>query len=280
MAGAEPAEWRRVRGGGYTPAERWIVRFADGSSAFAKAAVDGLTADWLRAEHRIYDALEGPFLPAMFGWQDGDVPILLLEDLSSGHWPPPWREDQPGRVLSTLEEVHSATPPAGLPPLEAWRPRLTCWIHVAADPGSFLALGLCSSSWLDRALPDLLEAEARADLGGDSLLHLDVRSDNICFARERTLLVDWNLACVGNASLDAVAWIPSLIHEWGPQAVSLSPHGPELATLIVGYFAHGARLPIIPTAPRVRKVQLEQLIAGLPWVARLLDLPVPEPVAR
>ena len=53
-----------------------------------------------------------------------------------------------------------------------------------------------------------------------------------------------------------------------------------LATLIVGYFAHGARLPIIPTAPRVRKVQLEQLIAGLPWVARLLDLPVPEPVAR
>ena len=139
MAGAEPAEWRRVRGGGYTPAERWIVRFADGSSAFAKAAVDGLTADWLRAEHRIYDALEGPFLPAMFGWQDGDVPILLLEDLSSGHWPPPWREDQPGRVLSTLEEVHSATPPAGLPPLEAWRPRLTCWIHgIIPCPRSLL----------------------------------------------------------------------------------------------------------------------------------------------
>jgi hypothetical protein len=39
---------------GYTHAERWVVRMADGRSAFVKGAVDKDTAAWLRAEHRIY----------------------------------------------------------------------------------------------------------------------------------------------------------------------------------------------------------------------------------
>ena len=44
----QPVTWRRAHGG-YTPAERWLVDFADGSSCFVKAGVTPYTADALRA---------------------------------------------------------------------------------------------------------------------------------------------------------------------------------------------------------------------------------------
>jgi hypothetical protein len=275
MAGSTPVGWTRIHGG-YTPAERWVVRFSDGRSAFAKVGVTESTATWIRAEQRVYAGLSGDFLPRMLGWDDdGERPILLLEDLSGGHWPPPWDERLVRRVLGTLERVRSTPSIPGLPAANDWRGTLTCWIHVAEDPGPFVAMGFCSSPWLDRALPTLLEAEARAVLAGSELLHLDVRSDNICFAGERTLLVDWNLAAVGNPALDVVAWIPSLIFEWGSQAERFSPNEPELAALVTGYFAHNATLPGIPDAPRVRQVQRDQLKTALPWAAALLGLPPP-----
>jgi thiamine kinase-like enzyme len=42
------------------------------------------------------------------------------------------------------------------------------------------------------------------------LLHFDVRSDNLCFRDGRALLIDWNLACIGNPVVDVAAWLPSL----------------------------------------------------------------------
>jgi hypothetical protein len=276
--GTTPTGWTRIHGGGYTPAERWVVRLADGRSAFAMVGVTESTAVWLRAEYRVYAQLKREFLARLLGWDDdGDQPILLLEDLSEGHWPPPWTESQVRRVLGALEEVRSTRPPAGIPAVEDWRKTLTCWVHIAEDPGTFVALGFCSTAWLDRALAPLLEAEARAVLMGSELLQFDVRSDNICFAGDRTLLVDWNLAAVGNPALDVVSWMPSLMFEWGPQAERFAPNEPELAALVTGYFGHNARLPGIPDAPRVRQVQREQLSTGLPWVARLLELPAPIP---
>ena len=90
------------------------------------------------------------------------------------------------------------------------------------------------------------------------------------------MMVDWNAACVGNALLDRVAWMPSLFLEWGPQAEGIAPDEPELAGLMAGYFAHHARLPHIEDAPRVRGAQRDSLKACLPWAARLLGLPPPD----
>ena len=43
-----------VAGRGYTPAKRLLVSFEDGSSAFAKVAVNESTAEWLAVEHVVY----------------------------------------------------------------------------------------------------------------------------------------------------------------------------------------------------------------------------------
>lgn len=276
VAGRKPVAWTQVERG-YTPAERWVVRFEDGSTAFAKVGVNDLTAGWLRAEHVVYSQLGGDFLPRFLGWDDdGAAPILLLEDLSAAEWPPPWSGARVDAVLEALGAMRAAQPPKDLPSLEAWRDDLTNWWRVAEEPGPFLSLGLCSENWLEAASPILMAAEKGAVLEGDQLLHLDVRSDNICFAGRRSVLVDWNHASVGNARLDVVAWMPSLHAEGGPDPISLVSGDSELIAMVAGYFAHRAGLPPLEGAPGVRGVQLSQLRSALPWVARALGLPPPD----
>ncbi|MDQ3752908.1 MAG: hypothetical protein M3333_08470, partial [Actinomycetota bacterium] len=149
LAKASLLSWSPVARG-YTGAERWVVGNSDGSSCFVKAATDPDTAEWLRAEMAVYGNLTADWLPDVLGWEDdGERPLLLLEDLSGAHWPPPWSEGLVGRVLELLELVHATSPPPEVPPLEALREELSGWSRVADDPAPFLSLGLCSPAWLE-----------------------------------------------------------------------------------------------------------------------------------
>lgn len=155
------------------------------------------------------------------------------------------------------------------------------WSEVARDPAPFVGLGLCSESWLARALPRLIDAEHAAVLDGDALLHGDVRSDNLCFDGERLLLVDWNLAMRGDARFDLAFAAPSLRLEGGPLPEELVGSDAPLAAVVSGFFSARAGLPAIPDAPRVRWIQMRQLRIALAWAARALDLPAPDlPWAR
>ncbi len=273
LLGGRPVEWRSVHRG-YSPAERWLVWFESGLSAFVKVGTSANTAQWLRAEHRMYSLLAAPFMPQLLAWEDGETPFLVLEDLSLGHWPPPWSPQLVARVLDTLAQVSASPVPEEVPELESYRShRLVGWERVAEDPAPFLSLGLCSERWLAVALPMLLRAAGEADLSGASLLHFDVRSDNLCFLGDRTLLVDWNSACRGNPRVDVAAWLPSLCAEGGPEPWEIMPDEPELAALLAGYWAARAGLPPPQPGSRVRDVQLAQLRTALPWAARGLGLP-------
>jgi hypothetical protein len=250
-----------------------VMRTRDGRSVFVKAAVDDDTAVWLRAEHRIYANVEGSFLPNLLAWSDDEQPMLVLEDLSQAAWPPPWTDELVERVLAMLREVALTAPPPGLDSLVSFKDDLTNWPVVADDPEPLLSLGLCSRPWLEHALPTFIAAEAACVLEGDALVHFDVRSDNVCFAGQRTLLIDWNQAVVGNAVIDIAGWLPSLHAEGGPPPEQILPEAPEAASLVSGFFAARAGLPQIERAPRVREVQLFQLRTALPWAGRALGLP-------
>jgi hypothetical protein len=260
---------------GYTPALRRIALLADGSTVFVKAAVDEMTAGWLDAERRTYDALGGaPFLPRYHGCRDG---VLVIEDLRHGHWPPPWRSDDIGRVFGMLDEVAATEPPAGVYDLVQVGDRmLRKWSTVAAHPAPVLGCGVCSSRWLDQALPALLEAEFSASLEGDALVHFDARSDNLCLLDDRTVLVDWNGTAKGTATLDRICLAQSVTVDGGPPPDSMVPDAdPGIVAMITGYFAEQAPQPTIPSAPGVRRIQLAALRVCLPWAARLLALPPP-----
>ena len=121
---------------GYTPAERWIVALADGSSVFAKIGVDSLTAEGLRTEQKVYAAPQGDFMPQVRAWDDGERPLLLLEDLSACRWPPPWDAAGVDRVLAALASLRAADPGNVLPPLSvADRAFGGSWRRVAPPDG-------------------------------------------------------------------------------------------------------------------------------------------------
>lgn len=273
ITGAKPVSWNRVKGG-YTAADRCVVKLENGSSVFVKSATDEETNNWIRDEYKVYGNLSADFLPKLIGYTGEEHPALILEDLSSGFWPPPWSAEYIKRVKEVLKKVAATKPPAGLPNLDHIS-NSKGWHKIAEDPSGFLGLKLASPEWLDKNLPLLMKAEQEVDLSGDALVHCDVRSDNICFMGDRTLLVDWNWASVGTPVLDFITWLPSLHSEGGPAPWDITLEEPELIALLAGYFASHAYLPPHKLGPAIRELQLAQLRSALPWVARALHLPPP-----
>jgi len=275
LLGNEVHRLTRVRSSGYTVAYHGIAELADGTTAFVKAATEPVTAGFIRDEQRVLAALEGSFLPAVLAMAD-DPPLLVLEDLRSAHWPPPWDDASIAAVRETLRQVGATTPPGTISSVETRRDELTMgWAEIEADSAPFLSLGMCSPEWLARSLPKLREASESAPIEGDGLLHLDVRSDNLCIAERGAVLVDWNHASIGNPDLDLAAWLPSLRLEGGPEPDVLLPGAGGFAALLAGFFGCRAGLPAPPTAPQVRAFQLAQLRVALPWAVRELGLEAP-----
>jgi hypothetical protein len=274
VLGGRATSWARVESRGWARNEHWTILLDGGTRAFAKSAWLEPSVTWMRQEREIYDCVSGPFMPRLLGWEDGERPLLVLEDLAEGaYFPPPWRPGDVEAVLATLADL-GETRVQGLPPFpERWLQ----WTAVSDDPAPFLSLGMASSDWLEGALPELLAAERAVDFSGSAVLHGDVRSDNLCIRADRVVLVDWNHACLGNPGFDVAAWLPSLALEGGPRPdevadAAVSP----FAVAIAGFFAARAGLPPPVGAPLVRGFQLAQLEVALPWACRVLGIAPPD----
>ncbi len=236
-----------------------------------KAGTEEVTSAFLREEIRFYQAFQAPFMPDFHGADDGDPPMLVIEDLRNGRWPPPWDDDAVGAVRQTLEAVAASEPPEWLEPVDReWL--IGGWAEIERDPEPFLSTDMCSREWLAAALPLLREAAETAPIDGDALLHLDVRSDNLCLTKRGAVLVDWNQACVGNPELDIAAWLPSLRLEGGPEPEEILTGGGGFAAALAGLWGSRVGLPPPPTAPQVREAQRAQLEVALAWASRELDL--------
>jgi hypothetical protein len=274
LLGARAVSWAPVESRGWARNEHWTLELDDGRRAFSKSAWLEPSVSWMRQEREVYGLVSGDFMPRLLGWEDGDRPLLVLEDLTPGaHLPPPWRRGDVEAVIATLAEL-AETRADGLPPFPDPWPQ---WTAVADDPAPFLSLGVASSAWLAAALPELLEAERALRFSGSAVVHGDVRSDNLCIRGGRAVLVDWNHATLGNAALDIAAWLPSLALEGGPQPDEIADSdAAQFAVVIAGFFAAHAGLPPPEGAPLVRGFQLAQLEVALPWACRVLGLAPPD----
>jgi len=273
--GREPVDWRKPHTG-LSRAERFVLRFGDGSGAFVKAAVDDGTARWLRVEHEIITSMEAEFVSRVLAWQDsGGLPLLVTEDLSGAYWPADqtpvhWKRGQVEQLLQTLREVGASPPLPSLPPAEAsFAPK---WSALAAEPEPFLALGLCPEAWYREAVDGLLAAEATVEPGGEGLLHGDVRSDNLCFLGERVVLVDWSNAARGNPEQDLATLLGTLPLEGGPEPAEVMPGGGGWAAYLGGLLAWRAAHERL--APTWFVAVLKRIAAiHLAWATRSLGLP-------
>jgi hypothetical protein len=270
ILGSEAANWARVVSRGYSVNEHWTAGFTDGSRAFLKLASIDPSPQWIRDEHHVFECVSGRFMPKLLGFDDGERPLLILEDmLPDARWPPPWQPGDVDAVLTTLGEAATATRSGELPRLV--ESDMAGWRDVAADPEPFLRLGLAGAAWLERSLPVLVEASDVSLIDGDATVHCDVRSDNLCLRDGHAVLLDWNHARIGNAAFDIAFWLPSLVLEGGDP--DLARFGvDDMAVFVAGFFAAQAGLPAPEGAPRVRAFQRAQLEVALPWACSVLGL--------
>ena len=276
--GKRPVHFRVIpNAGGYSNVVRRVVEFSDGTSGFVKASVSELTAKWIDKEAGLY-GMKAPYMLELLGHASSGLSesLLVLENAEGADWPPPWNDQRIGLVTDLLEEVRTTPPPKSLHPLENLRVELPGWELIADDPQPFLSLGLASQSWLEKYLALFRNASENAALAGDAFVHFDVRSDNLCFFRDRACLVDWNWTSIGNADVDQHLWAMTLANETGRcHEELLKGAASGHFAFAVGYWAAHAGLPADEGAPAVRAIQLAILKANLPWACRLLAFEPP-----
>jgi aminoglycoside phosphotransferase (APT) family kinase protein len=128
---------------------------------------------------------------------------------------------------------------------------------------------------LDR-LADL-EAGWPAATGGRTLLHADLRADNLLLTPTRVVAVDWPYACVGAAWVDLLLLLPSVTMQGGPDPeptfaahpVAAGADPPAVTTALAawaGFLIGGSRLPPPPGLPNLRTFQLGQGMVALDWL--------------
>jgi len=270
------------QGGGYTRAGSFLVRLEDGRAAFVKTGEDDAAAERLRVEASVLGMLDAPWAPRVLAWADDPaLPLLAIEDLSGAHWPPPYPEDT-APLFTMLQEVAVAAHPEGLQRLQDRGPgQQTFWEHVGDRTPDFLALGLCTGEWLERALPALAQAERAVSFAGEDLCHLDVFSGNVCFVDGRgPVLIDWASPAIGNAWVDVGFAVVSVLSEGGrlPEGLAM-PGGRSIAAFRAGHNAHEVISPHPEWArpdATLREDQLGDLRHALPWAAAELGLPPPD----
>jgi hypothetical protein len=250
--------------GSFVPNHHYRAKLADGATAFVKEAASAWTVDMLRSERAAYETLGSqPYLPTYLG---GNENILIVEDLGSARWPPPWRRDDLPHVLETLAEIAATPAPSELRDLNT-DGLLHCWGHVAEKPDAFLGLGICTSQWFDEVAHALVATDT-TPLAGDALVHGDFRGDNAALLDRRCIAVDWAAAARGRGDFDRTAFAVSYAVETGELPEQVAPEAdPELVAVLAGPLARFANDRSVPS--RVRTQLTNQLQVAIPWWTRI-----------
>ena len=270
--------------GGFSPGLAARVRCADGSRAFVKAVgaeINPDSPDLYRAEARVAAALPAEIdAPALRGMFDDGEWIALVFDEIDGRMPAaPWHPDELRRVIHAVAGLSRALTPcpvAAVPPAsQALRSNLLAFTRLATDPPGDLG------GWALRHLDRLAELAATTldHVDGDTLVHCDLRGDNMLLAPDgRVWFVDWPWAFRGAAWIDtAVLLVNVALHGHDPEPyldgnplfVDADPlHVTGLLAGLAGMFAEASRRPDPPGLPTVRAFQRAQEDVTLAWVRR------------
>ena len=199
-------------------------------------------------------------------YDDGAWVALAFEAIDGGLPKHPWERAELLAVLGALEEAHDMLTPSPASQIEPaavhFQKLLGGWAELA---GKTAAPGL--APWSTAHLSDLAELEARWPdmIEGPTLMHGDIRSDNILLGPAGPVFIDWPHAAVGTPVFDLVAWAPSVVLEGGPQPEELlAGHrpsrsvDPEVVTVLLaaisGFMVSHSLRPPPPGSPDAARV--------------------------
>jgi len=255
-------------------AERHIVLFDNGTSAFVKGATDLETAAWLANELRLLEQVGGRFGPEIIDWlNDDQLPVLVTEDLSAAYWPAAsgttrWRAGDVDAVLATLAQLRALPAVSSLTPVPWPRP----WWGRLVERRIPARLGLCSLDWLDRHGPEIIALDEHATPDNRSIVHGDVRSDNLCLLPGgQVRLVDWSDSGLGHPLHDLITLLPMLHLEGGPRPASVLRDPVDMIVRLAGLII--ARAVSRREMPEwLRDVLRRLAVIHFAWVTEIIGL--------
>ncbi|TCO48928.1 aminoglycoside phosphotransferase family protein [Actinocrispum wychmicini] len=263
--------------GGFSPGMAARLLLADGRRVFVKAVGLERNPD-SPAMHRREAVIaaqlpEGAPAPKLlWSYDDGDWVALVFEDVEGRNPTVPWRPDEWQRVHDAMVELSEVLTPSPIDTVDAG---FAGWRSLAADDELAARLDPWSRANLGR-LVELEEAWPQA-AAGETLLHRDIRADNVLLTEDRVVFVDWPHAAVGAPWIDLLFMLPSVAMQGGPAPAEVwgtSPLAAEadpdavtaVAAGLAGFMVHSALLPPPPNLPTIREFQRIQGEYAMAWL--------------
>ena len=282
---------------GFSPGFAAVLELADGSGVFVKA-VSGeqnpVSPDLARAEIRVSHALPSQVPAPQLLWSsdDGDW-VILGFDVVHGRSPElPWKPEDLRAVADAVGALADAEPLPGhsLPRTDDQLAEdFTGWrkLHALDDETKreYADLAGDIGRWALANVEQLVrwEQESLRVCAGDSLVHGDLRADNVMIDpdhQHQVWIIDWPHASVGAPWLDLAFMLPSVALQGGGDPatnfrnhpVSDGVHDDDLRAGLAGlsgYFAWSSRQPAPLGIPNLRRFQAAQGVATVRWLREL-----------
>lgn len=275
--------------GGFSPGVAARLRLQDGRRAFVKALCSDPNPDapaMHRREARIASALPAivPTPRFLFADDDGEWVALAFEDVEGRTPATPWRAHELELVLSAVTLMATSLTPSPISlasmaekhddDFHGWRQLEAATAKCEDD-----LAGL--DPWARRQLAALADLEGKwaKSSEGNTLVHVDLRADNLLITGNRVVVVDWPHAAIGAAWIDLLFLLPSVAMQGGPMPWELfDSHpvaqgaDPERVTAVLaalaGFFIRQSHQPPPPGLPTLRQFQRDQGLPALEWLKR------------
>lgn len=275
----------RNQTGGFSPGLAARCALADGRRVFIKAVSPEQNPQACRIHRR--EAEVAAQLPAdlpvprlLHVVDDGRWVALVFEEIEGVQPDEPWTHHQLGVVLPALHRFAERATPTPVPDLQTLEARYGAvfrgWRQIAAGDADPSPYGPDLVASVERLAA--LEAEWVEATAGSTLLHTDLRADNLLLTPSgEVVLVDWPWACTGAAFVDLVLLLPSVGLSGGPDpAAVIDAHHlfaevdddalVSVFAALAGFFVRQSLEPAPPGLPTIRAFQRAQAEVALGWL--------------
>jgi hypothetical protein len=273
--------------GGFSPGAAARLVTADRRRAFVKAVGAELNPDspgLLRRERSAMEAMPPlPWTPRLLSaYDDGDWIALLFGDVEGREPAHPWTPDDAAVVFDAIGHLTAAltpTPWPAAPDLSEYGLFSGGWTNLRDCPPPDL------DPWVVAHFDELLACQERARMAvrGESLVHWDIRADNLLITTGGVVFVDWAWAARGAPWVDtALAALDLVISGSTVDVDDLLSRHPctrdadplDITALIAsaaGALTERSRAPAPPGLPTIRDYQRLVSEALTAWTRRRMS---------
>ncbi|MCC6703592.1 MAG: aminoglycoside phosphotransferase family protein [Thermomicrobiales bacterium] len=275
------------KSGGFSPGLASVLTLDDGSELFVKAVgpeINPHSPDFLRKEVKVAPLLPADAPVSRFRWSFDEGPdgwVALAFDVVPGRMPrTPWEAAELDLVIDAMIRLAESLTPSPVSAAAIGRTDAS-WKMFNQEKWAAIrdqfpdALDEWSRRHIDRLID--LERQSATLSDGDTLLHIDLRADNVLITDAGVVIVDWPHAQVGAAWIDPLVMAPSVALEGGPDPETFLRRFPAARSadpaaldafiaMVTAFFLYNGALPDPPGLPTLRAFQRAQGEIARDWL--------------